>query len=399
MKRFAVVTLLFLFLSITNLSAQTPPSWTNAVNGNQYYVNSAIGNDSNDGSQAHPWKTLSRADQGVVPGSTIHVACGVYPNTLEDSGRLLTTTSGTLSAPIRWVSDVRWGAKLTTNLTGNDATWWNQGNYVEIQGFEITGSGALGIYNEGSFTRIIDNKVHDIPATGCPSDGGAGIHDGNYAASDDDIIGNWVYHIGNYTSPCPRVHGIYHANLRGHIYNNVVSQNEGWGIHTWHAATHVTITNNTVFSNAYGGILIGAAKRDFRRRPGNTSNDWSTISNNIVYDNGNVAGGNGYGTEEYGSVGYNNQYFNNLVYQNGPADWNLMHSRATGTIAADPGFNRYQRDGSGDYHLLSTSRATTTGSPVSAPTYDFEYGPRPVNGTWSIGAYQYGTAAGTYPQP
>ncbi|HYL11785.1 MAG TPA: hypothetical protein VEV41_02045 [Terriglobales bacterium] len=46
------------------------------------------------------------------------------------------------------------------------------------------------------------------------------------------------------------MHGIYHANLRGHIYNNVVFQNEGWGIHTWHAAMQVMITNNTVFSNA-----------------------------------------------------------------------------------------------------------------------------------------------------
>ena len=67
---------------------------------------------------------------------------------------------------MRGVSDVRWGAKLTTNLTGNDATWWNQGNYVEIQGFEITGSGALGIYNEGSFTRIIDNTVQRVGLTG-----------------------------------------------------------------------------------------------------------------------------------------------------------------------------------------------------------------------------------------
>jgi hypothetical protein len=73
----------------------------------------------------------------------------------------------------------------------------------------------------------------------------------------------------------------------------------------------------------------------------------------------------------------------------------LAH-RAIGP-AADPAFVRYQKDGSGDYHLLSSSPATTTGSSVNAPSYDFEYGSRPVNGTWSIGGYQYGTTPVSYP--
>ncbi|HYL11784.1 MAG TPA: choice-of-anchor Q domain-containing protein [Terriglobales bacterium] len=105
-------------------------------------------------------------------------------------------------------------------------------------------------------------------------------------------------------------------------------------------------------------------------------------------------------TKSNGAVGYNNQYLNNLVYQNGPANWNLMRpGLVTGTITADPGFLRYQADGTVDYHLQSASPATTTGNSVNAPTYDFDFGPRPINGTWSIGAYQYGTTPGPYPQP
>jgi len=369
---------------------------TNPSLGPQFYV-SPSGSDTNDGSAAHPWLSLSRADSAARPGATIHVLPGTYPSNNENGARLLTTTSGTAAAPIRWVSDQRWSAKLTSTQTGNSATWWNQGNYVEIQGFDLSGSGALGIYNEGSFTRIIGNHVHNIQAPGCPSDGGAGIHDGNYSASDDDIIGNWVHDIGDYNSPCPRVHGIYHANLRGHLYNNVVYRAEGWGIHTWHAANKVAIVDNTVFNNAYGGILIGGQSSDF---PGGSGvQDNSTINNNLVFRNGLVSGAQGYGIEEYGDVGTHNTYVNNLVSGNGPADWNLMGGTQSGTITADPLFNSYTGDGNGDYHLQSASPAIARGTSTAAPWNDLDRGPRPINGTWSLGAYQYGSSVGAYPEP
>jgi parallel beta-helix repeat protein len=165
--------------------------------------------------------------------------------------------------------------------------------------------------------------VHDIPAYGCPSNGGAGIHDGNYAASDDDIIGNTVNNIGDPGALCMRVHGIYHANLRGKITGNVVYHNQGWGIHLWHAASGVTITDNEVYENSYGGIVVGADSTDFPGRLG--WNDNSIVSNNKVYRNGLLGGAQGYGIEEYGSVGTHNRFENNIVYENRPSDWNLRN--------------------------------------------------------------------------
>ena len=378
-------------------SPQAGINWsTSTILGPQVYV-SPSGSDTNDGSSAHPWLSLSRANSAAKPGTTIHVVPGTYPSDNESGARLLTTASGTAAAPIRWVSDQRWGAKLTSTQMGNSATWWNQGDYVEIQGFDITGVGDLGIYNEGSSTRIIGNHVHNIPAPGCPNDGGAGIHDGNYSASDDDIIGNWVHDIGDYNSPCSRVHGIYHANQRGHVTNNVVFRNQGWGIHTWHAANQIVIANNSVFNNAYGGILIGAQSSDFPS--GSGVQDYSTISNNIVFRNGLVSGGQGNGIEEYGDVGSHIKYLNNLVYKNGPVNWSLIANTHTGTITSAPSFKWYTGDGRGNYRLQSVSPAATSGTSTAAPSDDHDRGPRPINGTWSRGAYQYGSTVGSYPEP
>jgi len=170
----------------------------------------------------------------------------------------------------------------------------------------------------------------------------------------------------------------------------------GWGVHLWHAANQVTIANNTVFNNNYGGILIGDGDDPGGFLPG-VVNDYTVVSNNIVYRNGMQPGASGYGIEEYGLTGTHNQYLNNLVYQNGPADWNLQNGNvAIGSISADPQFINYQPDGSGDYHLSSTSPASKAGTTVGAPTFDLIGAPRPQTSI-DVGAYQSSSSPGTWP--
>ena len=55
--------------------------------GKALYV-SATGNDTNDGSQAHPFATLQQAASVVTPGTTVHVLPGTYtdPVTLTRDG-------------------------------------------------------------------------------------------------------------------------------------------------------------------------------------------------------------------------------------------------------------------------------------------------------------------------
>jgi parallel beta-helix repeat protein len=320
-----------------------------------FYV-SPSGNDSADGSAAHPWKTLEKAAVTVGPGTTVHVAAGDY---WLGNVELKTEASGTAAARIRYVSDARWSARLRSTKTGNSAVWWNKGDYVDIEGFDISGAGASGIYNEGSHTRIVENHVHDIPAPGCPENGGAGIQDGNFRATDDDVIGNWVHDIGQYDLPCQRVHGIYHANAGGHIVNNVAFHNEGWGIHLWHAATGVTIVGNTIFSNGYGGIVVGADSADFPGRGG--KDDHTVVEDNIVFQNGLRSDARGYGIIENGAVGRSNRYIRNVVYRNLPGDMRVPRGSESGTVHADPQFVNYRADGKGDYHLRPESPACSQG--------------------------------------
>jgi parallel beta-helix repeat protein len=342
---------------------ESPVTFAISAGNSQYFV-AMNGSDSDDGSYRHPWATISRAADEVPPGAVVHVLPGQYVLSQE----IKTRTSGNASARITFISETQWGASLVSTLAGNTAVWSNAGDYVDIKGFDITGHGSIGIYNEGSHVRIIGNYIHDIPAQGCTSNGGAGILNGNYSAEDDDAIGNVVENIGDYKNPCPRVHGIYYTNLGGHARYNIVYRSQGWGIHTWHAARKTVITNNTVFNNAYGGILIGDGDG-----PGGVLNDYTVVSNNIVYRNGLNRKASGYGIEEYGNTGTHNLYLDNLIYQNGPTNWNLQNgNQSFGTLSEDPQFVNYTGDGGGDYHLRPTSPAIHAGTKQGALANGYE---------------------------
>jgi parallel beta-helix repeat protein len=372
--------------AIVSFSSPAPPP-----SGTNYYV-SPNGTDSNDGSQAHPWLTIQHAANVAQAGAKVHVAPGTY------SGAITTSTSGTATARIRFISDQQWGAMVRASSV--DIVWTNFGDYIDIEGFDIAGSTAdtcNGIINYASYARVIGNNVHDVghDTTACVFGSGIVDHQ-NRAGHDDDVIGNVVHDIGDVSQIYQYHHGIYHANLRGHVWNNLVYRCEGWGIHLWHAANQVTIANNTVFNNNYGGILIGDGD-DPGGFPAGVVDDYTIVSNNIVYSNGRGSGASGYGIEEYGATGTHNQYLNNLVYQNGPADWNLQNGNtAVGSISANPQFANYQPDGSGNYHLGSGSPAINAGTGTGAPSIDILGAPR-TSSSPDLGAYQSNSLPGTWP--
>ncbi|MDL2354111.1 MAG: choice-of-anchor Q domain-containing protein [Pseudomonadota bacterium] len=338
---------------------------------------STTGSDTNSGSQAAPFRTISRAAKAAKPSTTIHVAAGTY------SGNVATSVHGTATARIRYVSDTKWGAKIIGS--GSEAMWTNNGNYTDIAGFDITGSGRLGILNYASYTSISGNHVHNLAVSGgCAGNGGAGINNANYAASDGDIIGNVVHDIG-VPGKCNGVQGIYSSNPRGHIFNNVVYRVSAWGIQLWHAANNVMIANNTVFQNGAngmgGGIVIGTGDA-----PGGVVMTNTKVINNIVYKNP-AAGIKEYCYSGFNCIGANNVVANNLVNGNGSAI-SMKVGSATGTITADPLFVNYQANGTGNYRLTSGSPAVNKGSASSAPLYDIDNVARPKGAALDIGAYE-----------
>lgn len=354
------------FPSSTPSQKPAIPSFTEA--GLTSYFVSPDGSDRNDGSQQHPWRTIQHAANVVRAGATVHVVPGNY------AGPITSVSSGTEGARIRFVADVQWEAVI--RATRADIVWTNLGDYVDIQGFDIAGSDPAtcnGIITYASYVRIVGNHVHDVGRDTAACKFGSGIVDhNNRAAHDDEVIGNVVHDIGDFNHPRQLHHGIYHANLRGRIVNNIVYRCEGWGIHLWHAASQVTISNNTIFNNAYGGILIGDGDDPGAFPPG-VVNDYTVVANNIIYSNGWGPNASGYGIEEYGATGAHNQYLHNLVYLNGPANWKLKNgNQGKATISTDPRFVNYQPDGSGDYRLASDSPALKAGIPVGAYAFGRE---------------------------
>jgi len=342
------------------------------------YVSPA-GSDTGDGSATHPWASLRHAAEAARAGTVVHVSPGIYR---EDG--LTLNNSGTPSGRIRFVSDQKWGAQIRT--TSSYTVVRLNGSYLDIVGFDIAGDAhsCLGIADWGSNNRIISNNVHDVPANSkiCGSNGGAGIVHANYSASNDDTIGNAVHDIGSWPTLDGRVHGIYHSNAGGRIWNNVVYHCAGFGIHLNHTPSAVTVANNTVFNNSYGGIYVN----------GGGILGHMLVANNISVNNA------GYGiTENYGSAGPGNRYINNLVFQNSSGDIALDpigHSVQAGTIVADPLFVHYTGGGDGDYTLQSPSPARDNGTSIGAPSYDINGLTRLV---WGIGAYQSGTARCPWP--
>ncbi len=343
-----------------------------------YYV-SPSGSNTNAGTTAGAaFKTISKAVTMVAAGGTVHVAAGTY------SENITTTANGTASARIRYVSDTHWGAKIIGS--GTEAMWTNNGSYTDIVGFDITGSGRLGIVNMGSYTLMSGNHVHNLAVSGgCTGSGGAGIVDANYSGSDCDIIGNVVHDIG-VPGACNGVQGIYHSNLRGHIMNNIVYRASAFGIHLWHAATDVVIANNTVFANGSsgmgGGIVIGDGDS-----PGGIVMNNTKIINNIVFNNP-ASSITEYCYSGVNCIGSGNIVSNNVVYGNG-SGISLKVGSAVGTITTDPQFVNYQADGTGNYHLKSTSPAIDKGISTNAPSTDLDGNARPQGAGYDIGAYEY----------
>jgi hypothetical protein len=345
-----------------------------AATGNLYV--SPTGKDTNPGTQTAPLLTIARADALATAGYTIHVAPGIYKVSAPSLGSIgiRTIRSGTATARIRFVSDVKGAAKIVVSGTG--ITWNSKGSYVDIDGFDISGSGRHGILADGNHLTITRNNIHDLTISGgCNGSGGAAI-DTNGGAGGVLINANRIRNIGYaMIGKCNTVQGIYIANPNNVVTNNIVSGVAAVGIQQWHGATASTIVNNTVFHNKEG-ILIGEG--DAGTLPGGSANNY--VANNIVYDN------TAYGIIEAGVVGTNNRYVNNLVYKSG-TNVKMVKGSVSGTIIADPKFVSYLANGTGNYHLQSTSPAIGKGSTTYALATDFDGASR-VGLPRSIGAYK-----------
>ena len=363
------------------ITATDPPSTSTA---HQYY-GAPTGSDANPCSATSPCYTMQRVSQLMSPGDTAHFAAGNY--TWNYSGNKV-SKSGTASGYITYISDTKWGAKIT----GTDCSpITNNGAYVQIIGFDVTGNCPQGITTGGSYSKIIGNRVHDMPGS---SGGYGGIVAPccNYmAVTGIQIIGNVVDNIGPW-GQVNLIHGIYVASPYAVVENNIVTRGAAACIQSYHGATHQIISNNTVANCGRYGITISAD-------PALTTNDYTTVDNNIIVNSG------GYGIFQGYSLGSHNVFSNNILYNTPSGD---ISSPESGTSAIQSGnitltstqftalFVNYTGDITGDYHLRSGAvaidRGTTAcvaGVTICVPSLDFDGILRRRGMAYDIGAYEY----------
>jgi hypothetical protein len=391
---------------------------------NEYWV-STTGNDSNDGSQARPWRTIVHADANLQlgPGGTVvHVLPGSY------SGRFGTHRSGTSDQYIIFKSEVKWGAKIT-------GYWRVQGAYQKIVDFEMTGPNddtAVTCYigqinGTAHHCQIIGNYIHDIGISQCASSaavGTAGEAGGAHPAADAErgynvVSGNIIRRVGAVAGApnnCNQFHGIYASGPYDVISNNIISGVIGWGIHSRGDIKGQVISNNTIFNNSHGGIIMEGVG------PYYPYPDYMTVLNNIVVNNGDSNGSPGFGIIYYQNPsGPTHLLFsNNLLYGNQPANWSFgVTPTWGGAPCPDPCYDSQMKTGSNatvfvnfqsdwntapaanynsdNYALRSGSPAIDKGTTLCVsgglspcvPSVDIDGTARPQGTSYDIGAFEF----------
>lgn len=342
------------------------------------------GSDANLGSESSPFLSIERAAQLAFPDTTIHVAPGNYP------GGFRTFANGSEHKRIYYIATRPGHARIVPPAVSvNPTAWDNRGSHVDIVGFDIDGSAHQagvrwrnGLYSAGSFDSLRHNAVHHIGnGAACDSQqDGAGITvESYYKGVHGEVIGNKVYDIG--PPGCPAIQGIA-VNTQALIANNLVFRAGHAGIYMWHDANHVRVVNNTVTGSTVG-IVVGGGNFYLAPAP----NDFSDISNNIVFDNSA-------GIVESGATGKGNAYRNNLVFNNPLGDWKLANGlKPVATVAADPRFAGYSRQGLPDLRLAPSSPAIGKGDIAHAHPVDFNGIKRSADGGVDLGAMQHASLA------
>ena len=368
------------------------------VFGATLYV-STSGSDSNPGTQAAPFLTISHCASVAPAGSTCAVQDGTY-----------TFSQLTVSNPITVMSMNKWGAVLQASSGDSTTPFINlDGNDITFQDFEVIGQPGIaeGVKCNGSGQTncvIEGNKVHDFGVQNtCQS--GAAVELGSGVSTGAQVVGNYVYNVGpprNSGSRCNQYHGIYvGGGTAPKVQDNIVFQVwQGYALHI-NSQTSVigaVFANNTVFNS---GDNTGGGTGDSSGGPivldCHATCSGNVFTNNIFY---NTQGPGPYcfrEVEESGATIGANTFSNNLLNSCG-TNLFVNGNNSLNTTTGNPMFVSYTGDNSGDYHLQSASPAINTGTSLGAPATYFD-GSAMSQGLYDIGAQPAISSSGNQPAP
>jgi copper-binding protein NosD len=325
---------------------------------------SPSGSDDAAGTEASPWRTLSKAISAAVPGDTVVLREGTYgaPGTRTNIEK-----SGTEGAPITFTGfpgEARPTVKGYVRVVGS---------HLRFSGITFDGpTGQVGARTDsnpgGEDVVVAIMYGSDVELSGSEVRNGH-WHAGIYVyATDVRLVGNWVHDNGDrsQSSQANLDHGIYWEKGSGLVADNVVEHNYAYGVHLHPDAGPITVTGNTIVGNGRGGVLVTE----------NSANN--RIVGNVVADNA------WYGIRAWSLTGSGNVAENNVLWHNSE-DFSGDGFTLRSNVVADPRFV-----GAGDYHLQGSSPAIDRGLSGVGPAFDFEGVSRSRGAAPDAGAYEVG---------
>ena len=377
---------------------------------NDYYVG-PTGSDSNDGSQARPWKTIQHCVGGFSLGSNgavCHVAAGSY-------GTGVDVNRGGSSQSVRFVLQCDPGAasataavnqcKITGTISFATIGIFVEANNVDIVGFDVgnnanMGAGIIGA-NANSSVHLESNYVHDLGSNvsntagtvrGCPENGAIGA-----GSVDIQITGNFIKSFGIVpaSTDCRVAQGIYVLN--GVVQNNIVIGVPVGAIQLANGCNNIA-SNNTLI-NARHGIIIESNNGCLGHNT--IANNYMAEFTDAVFFLSNSAKCTGSATNLFS---HNMTDGSGVDFSAGPFSCDTVSPSQM--VHQDPSsfFVNYQLNGNGDYHLKSGSlgigagstACVTGGASPCTPNIDIAGVPRP--NALSLGAFESGQSA-SLPNP
>lgn len=344
--------------------------------------------------------TLQRAANIVNPGDVVTVRDGLYtvpPCAVGTGGKFASLNrGGTATDRVIFKAEHKWGAVLdgNNNCATEAFSFYTQGSYVTVRGFEIKGFSDTGFSNWGGghHLEFIDNHIHDIGRYCTDTAQG---RDGIFVKGSNVVIErNLIHDIGRFaqgengctpaTTYYERLdHGVYISKANNvTVRNNIFYNNHrGWSIQVYNGAgvniDNLTIVNNTfAFPSPYrdGHIIFADPVTN------------ATVANNIFY-RPRTAAINFYSGTLNNVVVNNNMIYQGVIKVGNPGGVTLSNNwdNTDPKLVNPAGFR---------FNLVSTSPAIDVGQALTEVTEDFDGMSRPFGATHDLGAYEYRNVGG-----
>jgi hypothetical protein len=429
-----------------------------SVCGATYYV-SPSGDDQNPGTELLPWKTIQKAADTLTQSDTVYVKAGTYFERVVPafSGTSLNRITyaafpgDVVTIDGTGVSVPGWGGLF--DVSGKDHITIDGFHIRDSSSNGILADGCVGVIISGNHTyNTVSSGIGVWNSNNVVVDSNEvelACNDGEQECitvaitSNFEVSNNEVHHSGPGNNGGEGI-DIKHGSCNGAVHNNVVHHTNRLGIYVdaWDRDTYgIDVYANIVHDTMADGFAVAAENvTDPDQELRNIR-----FYNNIAYNNH----WNGFVFAGWGESGALHplkdiQVINNTFVNNGSSGWggcvsienpdittvifrnNICSQNVNYTIYVDPlvtggytaeynlidgfrGFpdeikgtnyvegDSYFADAAGaNFHLQACSPAINAGTAIGAPSDDFDGLPRPVDGLYDLGAFEYQNTGTTF---